>query len=161
MVSSEDRYTCTVQMKHANWDIESEPAIQPHLIVKTDAKLADLQDALFLGSDDNVIPKDIDVSCRVINKEVETDDSFDGRLSITNRVTGEYILEGTVAFQDMKDFAVRAKEYGQRTETIPYAVELQCADEETRQLPQRVFLMYNAEGDVIRELSVIPQDVIV
>jgi hypothetical protein len=88
-----------------------------------------------------------------------------GVVAVTNRITGEYVLECNVEAETAIEFARAARRYGEATDDEAlYGVDL-CAgddaDEETivATYDKRTLLVYGESGELLREHSLIPSGV--
>lgn len=84
-----------------------------------------------------------------------------GVVSVTNRVTGDFILELNEEADDVLTFIRAARGYGKATtdDEGRYDVEITLEGEPFVTYDKRTFLVYNDEGDLLREHSLIPSGV--
>ncbi|GAB3672208.1 DUF5793 family protein [Halopiger thermotolerans] len=87
----------------------------------------------------------------------------DGVVSVTNRVTGEFILELNEDADDVLQFIRAARGYGEDAteDEGRYTVEITLEDEDEPFVTydKRTFLVYDDEGSLLRQHSLIPSGV--
>ena len=95
--------------------------------------------------------EDVDVALR-------RGDDGDGEavLSIARRLTGEFILEANVADADIEELVAAALD---RPGEARYRVRIGGADLDPIQLEKRTLLVYDPEGNLERDASLIPSGV--
>lgn len=103
--------------------------------------------------------EDIDVGFR-LQTAVDADDAA-GVFSIAERVTGEYLLEVNADAETVFELVDAAREYGQTTSDSDGCFSIQLRDEgdlvfETR---KRTLLVYDTDGSLLRQHSLIPSGV--
>lgn len=80
-----------------------------------------------------------------------------GVVAVTNRITGEYVLECNAEADSVLEFVRAARRYGEATgETALYRIELSAGEETIATYEKRVLLVYGEGGDLLREHSLIP-----
>lgn len=111
------------------------------------------------GSDDDPLPaEDIDVAVR-LQSEPE-DDEATGVVSMTDRLTGEFILELNVTAEDVLAFINAARRYGEQDNADGrYGVEITADSESLASFEKTTFLVYNEDGELLRTYSLIPSGV--
>ena len=84
-----------------------------------------------------------------------------GVVSVTNRITGEFILELNEDAEDVLQFIRAARSYGETTSDDEgrYAVDISLDGEEFVTYDKRTFLVYDADGNLLRQHSLIPSGV--
>ncbi|WP_049925162.1 DUF5793 family protein [Halopiger goleimassiliensis] len=91
------------------------------------------------------------------------DDATAGVVSVTNRITGEFILELNEDADDVLQFISAARGYGERTSDDEgrYEVEITLEDEPEPFVTydKRTFLVYDEDGSLLRQHSLIPSGV--
>lgn len=101
-------------------------------------------------------PEQIDVTYR--HRGSEAEGPLEGVLSLTTRVTGEYVVEANHPASDVHDLVASARE---RTESgdVQYRVELHPGGSESLVFEKRTLLVYDADGSLLRQKSLIPNGV--
>ncbi|MDS0293293.1 DUF5793 family protein [Halogeometricum luteum] len=89
------------------------------------------------------------------------DPGASGVVSVTNRITGDFVLELNEDADDVLRFIRAAREYGKSAdeEDGQYRVEIRRDGGETVVYEKRTFLVYDAEGNLLRGHSLIPSGV--
>jgi hypothetical protein len=85
-----------------------------------------------------------------------------GVVSVTNRITGDFVLELNEDADDVLRFIRAAREYGKSEaddEDGQYRVEIRTDDGDTVVYEKRTFLVYDADGNLLRGHSLIPSGV--
>ncbi|MFB6235640.1 MAG: DUF5793 family protein [Halopenitus sp.] len=114
----------------------------------------------FAGHDDELLDaEEIDVAFR-LRESLDTDAEAAGVVGVTNRVTGDFILELNEEADDVLRFIHAAREYGQSADDEGrYRVEIVVDGEELVAYDKSTFLVYDAEGNLLRSESLIPSGV--
>ena len=128
-------------MRRDHFTVETDPARDPPAVAITfDGPAGTLAERL---ADDGVPPaEDVDVVLRLHGPVDDTDTT--GVLSLTRRLTGEYLLEVVSAARDAED---------------TYAVRIERPADETVVYEKGTFLVYDEEGSLLRQHSLIPSGV--
>ncbi|SEV98175.1 DUF5793 family protein [Natrinema salifodinae] len=88
------------------------------------------------------------------------EDDTPGVVSVTNRVTGEFILELNEDADDVLQFIRAARGYGETADDDGrYEVEITLDGEPFVSYDKRTFLVYDDEGNLLRQHSLIPSGV--
>ena len=85
-----------------------------------------------------------------------------GVVSVTNRITGDFVLELNQAADDVLTFIRAAREYGRTaadSDDSRYRVEVRIDGEEAVVYGKQTFLVYDADGNLLRSHSLIPSGV--
>lgn len=129
---------------------------RPTLDVAFDGPAAALDDRLADAREDRSSPA-IDVAYRLLGP---TDSRGEGVLGVTDRHTGDFLLEANVDAEEVLAFVEAAREYGAETNgTDRYRVRLTREDETVIEADESTFLVYNEEGNLARRHSLIPSGV--
>ncbi|MXR50870.1 hypothetical protein GRX03_04515 [Halovenus sp. WSH3] len=108
-----------------------------------------------LTEDDEQIPAtDIDVAFR-FQDDHESPDAT-GVCSLTHRVTGEYLLEFNAASEEILDLVAAAKE---EPDDGSYRICINRRDGEPFVYDLDALLVYDADGNLLRQHSLIPSGV--
>lgn len=86
----------------------------------------------------------------------------EGVVSVTNRVTGEFVIELNESAESVLRFIRAARSYGDRAsddEDGRYSVEISLAGEPFVFYEKRTFLVYDESGSLLRQHSLIPSGV--
>jgi len=83
-----------------------------------------------------------------------------GVVSVTNRITGDFVLELNESADDVLSFIRAAREYGRNADDDGrYRVEVRIDGEEVVVYEKQTFLVYDADGNLLRSHSLIPSGV--
>jgi hypothetical protein len=100
----------------------------------------------------------IDVTYRLLDSVEERD--ADGVIGVTDRHTGDFLLEANVGAESIFEFVRAAREYGAETEgSDRYRMCVTGENGEIVRHDKSTFLLYNDEGDLVRRHSLIPSGV--
>lgn len=135
---------------------EGEPR-RPTLDITFDGPSAVLDDRLAGARDDSSSPS-IDVSCRLLGPVDESD--AEGVIGVTDRHTGDFLLEANVDVEAVLEFVRAAREYGKETNGADrYRVRVTREGAEVIRHDKSTLLVYNDEGNLVRRHSLIPSGV--
>lgn len=101
-----------------------------------------------------------DVAFR-LQDALETSDA-EGVVSVTNRITGDFVLELNQTADDVLTFIRAAREYGHTaadSEDGRYRVEVSIDGDDVVTYEKQTFLVYDADGNLLRSHSLIPSGV--
>lgn len=99
----------------------------------------------------------IDVAYRL---QGPVDESSAGVVAVTNRVTGEFILELNADSDDVLQFVDAAREYGKELgDEHRYQIRVAVDGESRFEHEKETFLVYDADGELLRQHSLIPSGV--
>ena len=81
-----------------------------------------------------------------------------GVLSITNRITGDFVLELNADAEGVLEFIRAARAYGEHAADGDgrYRITVSLTDREVLSHEKSTFLVYNHEGNLVRQHSLIP-----
>ena len=83
-----------------------------------------------------------------------------GVVGVTNRITGEFVLELNEDAEDVLKFIRAAREYGQANgDDGRYRVTISIEGELAVEYEKDTFLVYDADGNLVRRESLIPSGV--
>ncbi len=114
----------------------------------------------FLKTDGELPPAAaVDVSLRL--QDTIEDPESQGVLSLSDRLTGDLFFEMNVHVDPMLDFIRAARRYGETVSDAAgrYTVTIHVGDEHHLTFDKRTLLVYNSEGNLLRQHSIIPSGV--
>jgi hypothetical protein len=84
-----------------------------------------------------------------------------GVVAVTNRLTGDFVLELNEDADDVLTFIRAAREYGRETDELDgrYRVNISIDGEHVVSYEKSTFLVYDDEGNLLRGRSLIPSGV--
>lgn len=104
--------------------------------------------------------KETDVAFRLQDSLEESDAG--GVVSVTNRITGDFVLELNQTADDVLTFIRAAREYGHTaadSDDGRYRVEVSIDGDDVVAYEKQTFLVYDAQGNLLRSHSLIPSGV--
>lgn len=128
----------------------------PALVVEFDGPSSDLLDRLE-GSGGGPDEVAVDVAFRLLD-DVDAADAT-GVLSVTDRVTGEFVLELNAPAREVTEFVRAARAAPDDGDADRYRLVLRGCGDELATLEKRTFLVYDVEGGLLRAHSLIPSGV--
>lgn len=88
------------------------------------------------------------------------EEGITGVVSVTNRVTGDFVLELNEEAADVLRFIRAARAYGNEADSeVRYRVTIFSEGEELLTYDKSTFLVYDREGNLLRQHSLIPSGV--
>lgn len=113
----------------------------------------------FTDNDDEVLDaEDTDVTFRLQNPAEDAE--AEGVVAVTNRLTGDFILEMNADAEDVLEFISAARRYADATGTdARYRVDVSFDGDHFVTYEKSTFLVYNKDGDLLRSNSLIPSGV--
>ncbi len=110
------------------------------------------------GTDDGLLDADgVDVAFR-LREPLSEDTDADGVVGVTNRYTGDFILELNETAADVIPF-IRAARDGTEDDDARYRIEIDIEGERLVTYDLDTFLVYDHEGNLLRSESLIPSGV--
>jgi hypothetical protein len=149
----------SVEIRNAGTgDAERDKAPErPTIDIAFDGPEAALDDRLTNTGESRPSPA-IDMTYRLLDPADDPDAS--GVIGVTDRQTGDFLLEANVGVSRVFEFVQAAREYGKRTDgTDRYGVRVTREEGEVARHDKSTFLVYNEEGNLARRHSLIPSGV--
>ncbi|MFP8952332.1 DUF5793 family protein [Natrialbaceae archaeon A-arb3/5] len=148
----------TLDVTNVDWvETDGEPN-KPSVSIDFTGPSSMLRERL-AGPDGDVLDaSETDVALRL---QEPLDDDAAGVVSVTNRITGEFILELNEDADDVLAFIKAARGYGEvaTEDEGRYEVEITLDGERFVDYDKRTFLVYDDEGSLLRQHSLIPSGV--
>ncbi|MFB6167691.1 MAG: DUF5793 family protein [Haloferacaceae archaeon] len=153
-----DYFELTVD--HVDWVETGDDPEQPTVRIDFHGPEGLLRDRLTGSEGEQLSAEETDVSCRLQETDPEADEET-GVVAVTNRVTGEFVLELNEAADDVLRFIQAAREYGRHADDGDgrYRVQVAVEGDPLTTYEKRTFLVYDAEGNLMRSESLIPSGV--
>jgi hypothetical protein len=133
----------------SEWVEDDGDPTRPNLAIGVGDTFDALSDRLRDPDGDLLGGSDVDLSFRY-----RSDDT--GVLSLANRATGEYILELNAPDREVLQFVRAARRYSEAADDAGYAVALHRDGDEVVTYEKDTFLVYDPDGNLRREDSLIP-----
>lgn len=147
----------SVEIRDTEWGTGDGDPQQPRLRLMFDGPTAALDDRLVDGRED-LDADSVDVAYRLLDSTDVPDAT--GVIAVTDRLTGDFLLEANADADDVLEFVRAAREYGKTTDGDDrYQVELYHDGEELYRYDKSTFLVYSDEGDLVRRHSLIPSGI--
>ncbi len=149
----------SLAIEDVEWlDGEGDPR-KPRVVIDFDGPDSTLRTRL-TGHDD--VPLSADETDAAYRLRTPLDDpDAEGVVSLTNRVTGEFVLELNEDADTVMSFVRAARRYGEEEpdDDARYQIRVEIEGEEVVTYDKRTFLVYNDEGNLLRKHSLIPSGV--
>ncbi|MDQ2052006.1 DUF5793 family protein [Natronolimnohabitans sp. A-GB9] len=148
----------TVDVRNVDWvETDSEPS-KPSVLIDFTGPAAMLRERLTGPDGETLDATETDVALR-LQEPLGTDTA--GVVSVTNRITGEFILELNEDAGDVLQFIRAARGYGEDAldDEGRYEVEITLDGDEFVTYDKRTFLVYDDDGNLLRQHSLIPSGV--
>ena len=149
----------TLDVRGLEWVDTGRDPEKPTVVIDFEGPASLLQERITGFSAELLDDSEIDVSFRY--QTVVDDEDARGVVSVTDRITGDYVLELNAPAEKVHRFIKAAREYGKRMgeDDDRYRIEIRIDGEETIAYDKRTFLIYNNEGNLLRKHSLIPSGV--
>lgn len=126
----------------------------PTLDIEYDGPKETLTSQLTEDNGEQITAADIDVAFRFQDDHEATDPT--GVCSLTHRVTGEYLLEWNAESEDILQLVSAARE---ETDKASYRIRINRNDDSPLVYDLDALLVYDADGNLLRQHSLIPSGV--
>ena len=149
----------TLDVRHVDWvdEADGEPA-RPAVTIAFDGPAETLHQRLTGPDGEYLAAGETDAAFR-LQGGVDDPDAT-GVVSVTNRHTGDFVLELNEDADDVIRFIRAAREYGKRADDDGhYAVTIELDGEPVVDYEKDAFLVYDTEGNLLRSRSLIPSGV--
>jgi hypothetical protein len=147
-----------LDVTNVDWvDEDGEPR-KPNVVIEFTGSADELRDRFTDNEGDLLDAEQTDVAYR-LTADVESADAS-GVVAVTNRITGEFVLELNEDADDVLRFIRAALRYGEATDGEGcYRVEVRIDGEELVVYEKSTFLVYSEDGDLLRGQSLIPSGI--
>ena len=149
----------TLEVRNVDWVEDGDEAKKPTVIIDFEGPSSTLRERLTGTDDDLLDAEETDVAFR-LRGPVDDDDTA-CVVSVTNRITGDFVLELNQDADDVLKFVTAAREYGKESGDMDgrYHVEISINGDDLVEYDKSTFLVYNDEGNLLRQHSLIPSGV--
>jgi hypothetical protein len=152
------RDNLTAKLTNTNWISTDHPPEQPCININYGGPINHLEDQLQQPDGRRYTSSDFDVNYRF--QETKHPESTGGVLSITDRISGEYILEADAYTDRIGTFIHAVNRYADVTGHTPqYRIVIQASENQVASFEKNGFLVYSSEGQLLRDRSLIPDSV--
>ncbi|KTG16324.1 DUF5793 family protein [Haloferax profundi] len=148
-----------LDVRDVDWYEGGEPPRQPTVSIDFYGPPEELRERFSAPGGDVLASGDLDVSLRLQGPINETDTR--GVVSVTDRLTGDYVLELNADAEDVLYFIGAAREYGRNSDDKDghYRVDVAIEGEHFATFEKSMFLVYDVDGSLLRGRSLIPSGV--
>lgn len=148
-----------LDVSNVDWVDGSGSPEKPNVAIDFAGPADELRDRLTDTTGDLLDAEGTDAAFRLTDDVDDPDAS--GVVSVTNRITGDFVLELNVDAEDVLRFVRAARRYGESTDDGDgrYRVEIRVDDGELTVYEKSTFLVYSSDGDLLRGHSLIPSGV--
>lgn len=149
----------TLDVHDVDWVDEGGAPQQPLVRIDFHGPHESLTERLSAADGELLSASETDVAFRLID-ELDEDDP-NGVVSVTNRATGDFILELNESVENVFRFIRAAREYGRNADADDgrYRVEISLDGDDLVVYEKQTFLVYDAGGNLLRSESLIPSGV--
>lgn len=146
-----------LDVRNVDWVDEDGPPAKPTVAIEFEGPASTFRERLTGPDGDYLDAGETDVAFRL---QTGLDGDADGVVSVTNRLTGEFVLELNQTAEDVITFIRAAREYGRATgDDHLYRVVIRVEGDCLVDHEKNTFLVYNKEGNLLRQHSLIPSGV--
>lgn len=149
----------TLDVRNVDWVDEDDEPEQPTVIIDFEGPASTFKERLTGVGDELLDAEETDVAFRLQSSLEEPNAT--GVVGVTNRITGDFILELNEEAEDVLRFIRAARRYGKEADdgTGRYHVEIRINGEHVVSYEKSTFLVYNSAGNLLRQHSLIPSGV--
>jgi hypothetical protein len=147
-----------LEAHNIDWVETGDQPAEPQVVIDFNGPKETLTDRLTDTEGTRLEASETDVAFRLQDPLDEPDAT--GVVSVTDRVTGDFLLELNEDADDVLRFVRAAREYGQSTDDGGrYSVVIRVGGETLATYSKSTFLVYDANGSLLRSKSLIPSGV--
>lgn len=145
-----------LHVDNTEWLSTDDPPQKPTVVIDFEGPSEVLEERLVGTADTLVEAHETDVNYRFHTDTGGADGT--GVLSITNRITGDFVIELNADSEGVLEFIRTARAYGEATDESDgrYRVVVRLDGEAVLSHDKSTFLVYNHEGNLVRRHSLIP-----
>lgn len=163
-----------LEVENMEWVESGDEPRKPHVHIDFHGPAEELRERFAGRGGDLLTAEETDVAFRLQGTPDGDDDAADadaeaeteaeteatGVVGVTNRLTGDFVLELNEDADDVLRFIGAAREYGHHANGDgQYRVEIDVDGERLVAYEKETFLVYDAEGNLLRHDSLIPSGV--
>lgn len=147
-----------LEVSNVAWHEAGEEPRQPTLTILANGDAETIGHRFSRHGEEWPTGADVDVTFRFQGATEGEDEQ--GVLAISNRVTGEFLLETNATSADVIRFVAAARRYAEWTDgTARYRIRVRAGGESIVHFEKRTLLVYSDDGELLRQESLIPSGV--
>jgi hypothetical protein len=148
----------TLDVRNISWVEDDGSPEKPTVTIEFDGPASTLRERLTGPEDEFLAATETDVAFRL---QSSLGDDASGVVSVTNRLTGDFILELNEDADDVIRFIRAAREFGKDADADEghYHVDIHVEGDPLVEYDKNTFLVYNESGNLLRQHSLIPSGV--
>jgi len=147
-----------LDVHNVDWVETGDPPVEPQVVIDFNGPRETLTERLTDTEGDLLEASETDVTFRLQNPL--DDPNATGVVGVTDRITGDFLLELNEDADDVLRFVRAAREYGQATDDGGrYSVVIRIDGDTVATYSKSTFLVYDANGSLLRSKSLIPSGV--
>ena len=148
----------TLDVSNVDWVEDGGEPSKPTVSIDFEGPVATLEERLTGPDGEPLAAEETDVAFRY-KDDVGADDAT-GVVSVTNRLTGDFVLELNEAADDVGTFIAAARRYGEQSgDDGEYCVDIALDGDAFVSYEKSTFLVYDNDGNLLRKHSLIPSGV--
>lgn len=148
----------TLDVRNIDWVDDGNEPQRPTVVIDFEGPSSTLRNRLTDPEGELLEGGETDVALRLQGSLDDPD--IDGVVSVTNRITGDFILELNERAENVLKFIRAARAYGKSTDDeAGYHVQIEMNGDDFVSYDKNTFLVYNHQGNLLRHHSLIPSGV--
>ncbi|MEF8799681.1 MAG: DUF5793 family protein [Halolamina sp.] len=147
-----------LEVTNIDWLAEGCEPVQPLVQIEFSGPGETLRERLSDADGNPLEGDDVDVAFR-LQGNLDEESAAPGVVAVTNRITGDFVLELNETADDVLRFIDAARAYSETEDGGGYRVIVSIDGDPLAEYEKQTFLVYDAEGEFLREESLIPSGV--
>jgi hypothetical protein len=145
----------TLDVHDVDWVEDGGEPREPTVVIDFEGDQPAFEQRLTGRDGEKLDASETDVAFRFVDAGDEGGDA--GVVSVTDRITGDFILELNEDAEDVLKFIRAARRYGEHADSHgSYHVRVLNEGETVVEYQKETFLVYSEDGDLLRDQSLIP-----
>lgn len=149
----------TLEVRNVDWVERGDEPRKPLVAIDFDGPTGPLRERLTDDAGNRIDPDGIDVAYRF--QTPADDEDASGVLAITDRITGDFLLELNASGGEVRRLVRAARTYGEEANDDDgrYRLRVRVDGEDAFTHDKQTFLVYDSDGGLLRQHSLIPSGV--
>ena len=148
----------TLDVRNVDWVDDDDEPRRPTVVIDFEGPESTLRKRLTDTDGELLEAGETDVALRLQGSLDDPETA--GVVSVTNRITGDFVLELNETAENVLKFIRAARAYGKSTDDeAGYHVKIEMDGEDFVSYDKNTFLVYNEQGNLLRHHSLIPSGV--